>query len=345
VVVVAVLASLLVSRQVSRPLERLAREAQDVGRLHFESREIAHSLVREVDALAAAMEHMKGGLRSFQKYVPIDLVQLLIASGREADLGGEKREVTILFSDIADFTSIAEESTPEELVELLREYLTLLSKEIAKAGGTVDKYIGDAVMAFWGAPTANPQHAAAACIAATACQSAVQRLNDVWVKSGKRPFLTRIGVHTGEVVVGNIGSNDRLNYTVIGDPVNLASRLEGLNKVFGTQTLISETTYVLAKEAVAARPLDYVAVKGKRNPVLVYELLGLRSDPDSAREALIEAYRQALEYYRQQDWANAAGWFEEALRLRPDDPPSLVLRSRCKAFEINPPGPDWISLQ
>ena len=341
VLVLGVLLSLFVAAQVARPLERLAREADAVGHFQIAPQPIAHSFVREVDRLAVAMEDMKGGLRSFQKYVPADLVRALLASRQDANLSGELRTVTIFFSDVADFTAIAEELRPEELVERLREYLTALSQEIQATGGTVDKYIGDAVMAFWGAPTTDPEQAQAACAAALRCQAALQGLHARWRAQGRQPFATRIGVHTGEVVVGNIGSEARLNYTVIGDAVNLASRLEGLNKHYGTRILISESTFQAAGATVVARPIDYVSVKGKRRPVLIYELLGPKGEAEAGSSELAAVQGEALARYRQQDWEEAIRLFERVLALRADDPPARLMIARCRAYQASPPGPEW----
>ena len=230
VLTLAVLGSLTIARQVARPLEQLTGQVAAVGRLQFEARPVPHSIIQEVDDLAAATEEMKAGLRSYQKYVPADLVRTLSEAGQEAKPGGESRTVTIYFSDIADFTPVAEGLPPALLVEHLGEYLKTQSDEILATQGTVDKYIGDSIMAFWGAPRPNAQHALSACTTALRNQQKLQELRGKWKKEGKPLFYTRIGVHTGEVVVGNIGSESRLNYTVMGDAVNLASRLNVSNR-------------------------------------------------------------------------------------------------------------------
>jgi adenylate cyclase len=341
VLALAVLISLAVAAQVARPLERLAEDAKAVGQLRFAAHPVAHSIIREVDHLAVAMEDMKGGLRSFQKFIPADVARAFVSSRQEASFGGERRRVTILFSDIEGFTSLSEELSPEELVDRLHEYLNVVSQGIVVGGGTVDKYIGDAVMAFWGAPAANPQHAAMGCTAALSCQAALRGLASQWQAAGKAPFHTRIGVHTGDVVVGNIGSDARLNYTIIGDAVNLASRLEGLNKYYGTRILISEPTFEEARSVIVARPVDYVSVKGKRIPVVIYEPLDLRAAGNTGAEALAELFGQALQHYRQQDWSAAIKLLAEVVRVRPDDPPAHLLLSRCRAYQATPPAPDW----
>jgi adenylate cyclase len=337
----AIVVSMLVSRQVAEPLEHLAEEAAAVGHLQLEAHLVAHSIILEVDRLATASEEMKTGLRSFQKYVPADLVRALLDSGQEAKLGGERQTVTIFFSDIADFTTISEATASEALVAHLGVYLGALSEEILKLGGTVDKFIGDAIMAFWGAPVPNPGQAVAACVAAWRCQQRLRELRPGWVAAGQPAFHTRIGIHTGEVIVGNIGSAARMNYTVIGDTVNLASRLEGLNKHYGTEVLLSEQTYQGAKEGIVARPIDWVAVKGRAEAVLVYELLGLAGQVEPATATLAKRYADALACYRRRDWREALRLLEEVIRLRPHDAPSLGLIARCRQYLETPPGEGW----
>jgi adenylate cyclase len=341
VLAIAIFLSLGVSRLVARPLELLAREAAAVGRLDVEARAPVRSPVLEVDRLARAAEEMKTSLRSFRKYVPADLVQALMASGTEAEPGGENKILTVFFCDVANFTTISEGMTPRALVAHLGEYLEALSAEIVAAGGTVDKYVGDGIMAFWGAPAENPRHATDACVAAVRCQQRLCKLRDRWTAEGKPPFHVRIGLNTGEVVVGNVGSSARLNYTVIGDPVNVASRLEGLNKEYGTRILLSESTYREASSAIVARPLDLVSVKGKTEPVLVYELLGLRGEVEVETEALAELFTAALACYGERAWADAIGLLEQTLPLRPRDEPALRLIERCRALREQPPCPEW----
>jgi adenylate cyclase len=196
-------------------------------------------------------------------------------------------------------------------------------------------------MAFWGAPLENPAHALAGCKAALASQAALRELRKQWAAEGKPALFTRVGIHTGEVVVGNIGSPDRLNYTVMGDSVNLASRLEGLNKFYGTEILISQSTYGKAREGIVARPLDWVSVKGKTEAVLVYELLGLKGEAAPGCEELVKVHADALKCYRCRDWAGAIERFQQALTLRPEDDPASILLDRCRGYQASPPGEDW----
>jgi adenylate cyclase len=341
VLALAILLSTYLARRVAGPLEQLATVAIEAGHLRLESRPPIRSVVQEVDRLANAAEEMKAGLRSFEKYVSGDLVRTLLASGQEASLGGEKRVVTVLFTDIAGFSAIAESMPSEVLVAHLGDYLGALSDVILQSGGTVDKFIGDAIMAFWGAPVVNPHHAAAACLAVHRCRLRLHELQSGWLAAGKPAFHTRFGLHTGEVIVGNIGSPARMNFTVIGDAVNLASRLEGLNKYYGTEILLSEQTYEEVKEVIVARPIDRVAVKGRAEAVPIYELLGLPSEVDAATRELAGLYATALSAYQERQWGKAVGALEEVRQRWPDDGPSRVLLERCRQYLATPPGEGW----
>ncbi len=337
----AILLSIYLSRQVSRPLEALADRALAAGRLRLDAGPRVESIVLEVDQLARAADAMRVGLRSFGKYLPVDLVRGLLDSGQEARLGGERRELTIAFTDIAGFTSTAEGLTSDQLVGHLGDYLAAVSRAVTDSGGTVDKYIGDAVMAFWGAPVPRPDHAAAACVAAVRCQQRLAELRPGWEAAGRPPFHTRYGVHTGEVTVGNIGSPARMNYTVIGDAVNLASRLESLNKHYGTSALVSGETLRAAGGVVAARVVDVVAVAGRGEAVTVYELLGLASEAGAAEAELIGLSADALAAFRARRWDETLTLLDSIHRLRPDDGPARVLAERCRRFLAWPPPDDW----
>ena len=336
----AVAVSLYISSQVAGPLENLAKAAERIGRLQVGAEPVRHSVVLEVDRLAVAVEDMKTGLRSFQKYVPADVVRGLVETRSEAQFGGQRRCVTTLFCDIVDFTAHSERLSPEHLVDHLREYLTALTEEVMAAGGAVDKYIGDAVMAFWGAPADDASHAAAACQAALNIQDRLVALREKWHGEGRTPFYSRIGINTGDVIAGNIGSDARLNYTVIGDAVNLASRLEGINKLYGTEAIISESTYFAAMPFISARPLDWVAVKGKTEPVLVYELLGRGGEGVSTPE-WVDLYADALQSYRDRRWDEALAQLALVLEQRPGDPPSIRLRELCRDYAAAPPAENW----
>ena len=335
-VVVAVIVAWLLARRVSGPLITLAGEMAKAGKLHLEDVEDHSSMFKEIDMMNTALVQMKGGLRSFARYVPRDLVRTLVESGLDAELTGELRTLTIFFSDLEGFTSLAETRRPDDLVKFLGKYFDDISRIIANESGTIDKYMGDGIMAFWGAPTKVEDHAARACIASLMCQRRVKELS----KQGTN-LATRIGLATGEVLVGNIGSYERMNYTVMGDIANLASRIEGINKQYGTSLMISEATFEAAKDVIVARPVDVVAVKGKKQGVPIYELLALRSDKDTAAEAVAEKSTRALDAYLERKFAEAAALWDEIIADRPDDQAATVMRDRAVEFTAASPPPEW----
>ncbi len=230
------------------------------------------SRVLELENLSSAIADMAGGLAAFRKYIPADLVKMLVREGVEPRPGGAIRNLTVLFADIAGFTGLSER-LGDQIIPLLSSYLDTMSREVSAHGGTIDKFIGDAVMAFWGAPATNADHAVDACRAALACQKALRAsgLND----DHGRPLRVRIGINSGDMLVGNIGSEFRLNYTVIGDAVNIASRLEGANKEYGTDIIIGEETRRLAGDRIHVRELDRLMVYGRVGGLAIYELLGV----------------------------------------------------------------------
>ncbi len=335
-VVVAVIVAWLLARRVSGPLTTLAGEMAKAGKLHLEDVEDHSSMFKEIDMMNTALVQMKGGLRSFARYVPRDLVRTLVESGLDAELTGELRTLTIFFSDLEGFTSLAENRRPDDLVKFLGKYFDDISRIIANERGTIDKYMGDGIMAFWGAPSVVEDHAARACIASLMCQRRVAELS----KQGTN-LATRIGLATGEVLVGNIGSYERMNYTVMGDIANLASRIEGINKQYGTSLMISEATFEAAKDVIVARPVDVVAVKGKKQGVPIYELLALKTDKDSVSETLAEKSTRALEAYLARDFAAAAALWNEILADRADDQAATVMRDRAALFTAEPPPSEW----
>jgi adenylate cyclase len=331
-----------ISKTMSRSLSSLAGEVAKVGRLDLASDGTVNSRLLEVHNIAEAVDGMRNGLRSFKKYVPADLVAHLNAQRKEAVLEGERRELTVFFSDIADFTSIAERLPAEALVENLGVYFDGISTIIHEHLGTLDKYIGDSVMAFWGAPIPRDNHAVLACASALACQAFLDDLRRRWTQSDQPIFDTRIGIHTGEVIVGNIGSAMRMNYTCIGDNVNLASRLEGLNKYYGTRIILSDACFGQLAGQFAVRKLDVVAVKGKAKGILIYELLGHTNDVAATTLALAEQYGRAFDLYLNRQWEQARAMFLEALALADGkDTPCALLASRCEQYEAAPPDADW----
>jgi len=245
-----------------------------------------------------------------------------------------------MFSDIRGFTTLSEQLTPEALVSLLNEYLTAMTNIVFKYDGLLDKYIGDAIMAVFGAPIDQPDHALRAGRTAIEMMDELHRLQDKW-RSENRPIIDiGIGINSGDMVVGNMGSEMRFDYTVMGDNVNLASRLEGLNKEYGTHIIVSEYTQERIKDELLTRELDAVRVKGKKLPVRIFELLGEQKDAD-LHLPYIRLFEAGLERYRTQQFDKAIALFQQVLTLRPNDPPSRLYLSRCAELKAQPPAPDW----
>ncbi len=340
-VLLIVFIAAVLSKLVTDKLRRIADETSKVAQFHLEPLPVVSSPITEIGRLGRAVEEMKAGLRSFQKYVPADLVRLILESGDEARLGGTRKNITIYFSDIAQFTSVSEQLAPEELVELLAEYLEAMTGEMMLAGGTVDKYIGDAIMAFWGAPKPVPDHPLVACRTALVNQRTLARLREKWSGQGRPSIRARIGLHTGEAIVGNFGSESRLDFTAIGDAVNLASRLEHLNEHYGTEILMSDTTARHVRNDVVSRPLDRVAVKGKQHSVIIHELIGQVDDVSSEHVERAQLFGEAFEHYQKRQWDHAIGLLDELSRLDPEDTPIAILRERCAAYRNAPPPEDW----
>ena len=339
--VFAVGAGFLFARRISEPLSLLEEEMNLVKRFEMQSDQEIHSFLEEVDNMAVSFHGMKQGLRSFQKYVPDDLVRELISMGKEAVHGGERKKIAIYFSDLVGFTSISEQLSPEELVELLDEYFETCSQKILDHKGTIDKYIGDSIMAFWGAPSPLPNHSFHACEAALSINESLFRLDKKWTKEGKPVLKQRIGIHTGDAIVGNFGSKKRMNYTALGDSVNLASRMEGLNKFYGTEILISETVHEEVKDFMIARKVDKVAVKGKLESTAIYELICKKENATTELLIWIELFHQGFSFYLERDWENASLKFKNVLELKKEDTVSKIFIERCKIFKNNTPPPNW----
>jgi adenylate cyclase len=339
-VLLAVVLGYIFSRRLSRPLNELAHEMDKIQNFDLSSGKTIVSSITDVQNMVTSFYKMRQGLRSFGKFVPADLVRQLIAQEGDAHLQGEKRQLTVHFSDIEGFTTISENIPPEQLVELLAEYLGEMSRIIAEENGTVDKYIGDAVMAFWGAPQSVADHAHRAARAALRCQKRLAELETKWQAEGKPVFRARIGLNTGDMIVGNMGSAERLNYTVIGDAVNLASRLEGINKYYGTWIIIGETTQKLIADAYATRLLDFVAVKGKSEAIRIYELVSEKNAIDDETARFIAHYETAMGHYRNQQWDAAEKEFRAALGVRPDEAAAMML-GRIAEFRHQSPPAGW----
>lgn len=278
---------------------------------------------------------------TFSYYVSKDIINDLLANPKKIKLGGEEKEMTILFSDIRGFTTISEKLSPRELVELLNDYLTAMSDVIMSRRGVVDKYIGDAIMAFWGAPLEAKNHAELACQSALKMIKCLNEKKNDWREKYGVDLNIGIGLNTGKVVVGNMGSNQRFDYTVMGDSVNLASRLESITKQYGVRVVVSEFTYQPLKELFVWRYLDRVAVKGKQTGVKIYELVCELSELEDSIKKLLGAFSVALDYYNERQWSEAILEFEKILSEFPSDAPAQVYLERAREFLNNPPAADW----
>ena len=327
---------ILTLRTVRRGLGQISGSSRRLREFDFAPARPA-TFFRDIQEAMEGLELAKTAMRAMSKYVPVDLVRLLYRTGREPELGGELMTVSLLFSDIKGFTGLAERLPPNELARVLGRYFEVMAGAIQECGGTIDKYIGDAIMAVWNAPSATPDHARRACEAALAAQAAADALFASPEWEGRPPLVTRFGLHTGEVLVGHFGAPDRLSYTCLGDGVNLAARLEGLNKQYGTTLLVSDAVREAVGPAFVFRFLDVVAVSGKGQAVRVYELLGSEAAA-GPRVERAKAYEAALALYLGREFARALAAFEA---VAAEDPPAAVLASRCRSFSRNPPPPDW----
>ncbi|MHB0982403.1 MAG: adenylate/guanylate cyclase domain-containing protein [Thiobacillus sp.] len=341
-----------VTRSLVDPVKRLVggTRAVEAGDLDVEILVRTHD---ELATLATSFNHMVVGLRekerireTFGQYVDPRIVKTLLENRIGADKG-ERQVMTVFFSDLEGFTRLCEGLTPDAAVRFLNRYFSMMAEVVRSRQGIVDKYIGDSVMAFWGPPFTDPaDHARLGCLAALEQMAQLDAFR-AWLPEmfGVRDNLpevnVRMGIASGEVTVGNIGSETSRGYTVIGDIVNLASRLEQANKFYGTRILASEATRTLAGDTLAFREIDSLRVAGKLEPVRVYELLGLAAEVSNSDQQRVQTYEAGLARYRAQDWDAAEAAFRECLAIEPKDQPGQVMLARIAAFRQAPPGADW----
>jgi adenylate cyclase len=280
--------------------------------------------------------------RALASVIPPGVAQQIARAPERVKLGGERRTLTLLFTDLQGFTSFSETVEANVISRMLSEYLAAMTAVVFEYGGTLDKFIGDALMAFWNAPLDDAEHARHGCEAALAMQAALHILNEKWSDRALPAQMMRIGMHTGPVSVGNMGTPRRFAYTAVGDSVNLAARLEPLNTEYGTWLCVSQATVEAAGSGFLVRFLDLVAVKGKAVPVAVYELLGRADDAElqACWAPLLEPYHQGIRLYRARQFGAARVCFEAALRVRADAPSALYV-ARCDAMAADPPPPEW----
>ena len=330
----AMVAAWLGARTVSRPLTALASAVRRVGRGDFETR-VPPGGADEVGEVSRAVNEMISGLKegvfvknTFKRYLSASVVDQIIKDPSSLKLGGEERELTVFFSDMSGFTEMSEKLKPQELIGLINEYLSAMTDSIFLQEGTLDKYEGDAVMAFWGAPLAQPDHARRACWAALDNRSRLKELCKDWERRGLPSFDIRIGINTGSMIVGNVGSHARMEYTVLGDAVNTGSRLEQLSKHYGTHILISEATRDAAGGAVETREVDLIELRGKKKHIRVYELLGLPGQIPAAKLAGYRLYEHGLVALREGRLSEAEAALRSAIVALGEDRPSALLLER-----------------
>ena len=325
------------SSVISRPLERLARNVdmiQDLGIAH--RLPVVSSPVREINTLSRAIDTLDNAVQSFSSFVPVGLVKQLLDSDQKLTLGGHSRFLTIFFCDIESFATIAEEMPSQEILLRVSSYLEIVIKAVNDQHGTIDKFMGDGVMAFWGAPALLEDHAWRACVAALTIRREMKALNARWQAEGLRPFNIRIGIHCDAVMVGNIGSHERMSYTVMGDGVNIASRLEAINKEYGSHVCVSHSVFREAGERLCVRPIEDVAVKGRRGKIPIYELMGVFGDAaeiEPAAESVEVAgmTKAAYDAVTAGDTVRALELYREIARRFPQDPVAAELIRRLGA--------------
>ncbi|WP_158089299.1 adenylate/guanylate cyclase domain-containing protein [Magnetofaba australis] len=345
-VAVAILCFMALSMLLTKPLGAVVNETERIRRFDLSGELMGASHIREVSQLVDAVETMKRSLRSFSVYVPKEIVRAIVEEDNETNISSRRQPLTLMFSDIRGFTNISEKLDPEELVGSLSEYMETMSAQIHRHHGAIDKFIGDAIMALWNAPKADYDHVANACMATLSCRAAGHALAELFESQGRAPFYTRFGVHTGEAVVGNVGSKDRMQYSAFGDVVNMAARLESMNKQYGTELLVSQQVAEKVNGRFLLRRVDCVIPVGSTTPMSIYELLGeldqgsplAASSYENARCGL---WHEAMNLYDARQWENAEAVFQRYVTEYPDDIAGKKLLNRCRQFVTLPPSLDW----
>jgi adenylate cyclase len=334
-IVLQVLLIYALSRRIAWPLEQLEAQVAEVQRFSTQRSKPITSPIREIASLATAVDTLQTAIGAFSAFVPRELVKQLIGPGNELALGGRSRFLTVMFTDLESFSTLAESTPAQELLKRISAYFEIVTRAVNQEAGTLDKFIGDGVMAFWGAPAELDDHAYHACVAALRIQLKMNELNARWAADGMPPLTVRIGIHSDAVLVGNIGSMERMSYTVMGNGVNIAARLEGTNKEFGTRICISHAVFREAGERLWLRRVGMVTVKGRRSDLAVYELLGIRG-AEPALEASPEARRLcqlselAHEAFDRCEWGTAEGRFRAIAEAYPDDKLARIMVERAQ---------------
>lgn len=340
IIALAVMMVIHISRLLTRPIHDVVQETERIRRFDLSGEFRTDSNIVEIRTLARSVQAMKNALHSFSVFVPKDIVRDLIARGDTANLGGQRRQVTILFSDIENFTGISEDLPPEAVMQYLSDYFEALNRPIHDHDGVVDKFIGDAIMAIWNAPRADDHHVAHACLAALACRAVSEQRRQVALATGQPAFRTRFGLHVGEAVVGTVGSLDRMQFTVLGANVNLASRVEALNKHYGTDILVTSQVEQVVRDRFLLVPIDLVQPVGVVQPVELFALLG---ENDGRHADALATWRQIIGLFRAGDWVRCLALLDRFdSPLLPTDTLDLY-RQRCRRL-IDQPPTDWTAV-
>jgi adenylate cyclase len=335
-VIILALASLFIlyfAHTIALPILALAREIRKIQHFDLSSQTRVTSDIAEIKAMDTSIDAMRSAIRSFSRYVPKEVVKTLVSNSHPIALGGDNKELVVFFSDITGFTSIAEPLSPEAITELLTDYFSILTGKILATQGTIDKYTGDGIMAFWGAPTPVAEPAAAACLTALSAQHEIALFNRRQQSKGAPILPTKMGIGLGQAMVGNIGTPDRMNYTALGDIVNTVARLQSLNQTYGTRIIVGQKAVQAAGPAFLFRPLDHVEIKGKREKFTIFELVGLLEGPPelcatTAQQQLCTEFTTAYETFHQGRQAQAHALFEKLHTAFPEDTPTLLYLRR-----------------
>ena len=299
---------------------------------------------KQIEEAHIKLQYFNNNLRrAFSTYLSEDVVEEIVSDPTRLQLGGIKRHMTVLFTDVKNFSRIAEALAPEQLVDLLNYYLSSLSDVILNQKGTIDKYQGDAIVSFFGAPLELPDHALRACVSAVIMKRMEAEINNYVEENNlsPTPLLTRIGINSGDMVVGNMGTQKKMNYTIIANAVNLAARLEGLNKQYGTWVMASEATIMETKGLLLTRRLDRVRVVGINEPVRVHEVLEIKADASDTLREQVNRFHNALDLFEARSWKDAEAAFNHVLGITPNDKVSLLYIDRCRQYQKAPPLNDW----
>jgi len=339
-VVLAILGVLLASFMLSRSISRIAAKTERIRDLDFSDRTRVDSRITEIMRLSDSVERMREGLEVFGRYVSKNLVHQIMRSPETAGVGGRRREITVMFTDIEGFSRIAETMEPELLTSRLSRYFDALGSAILVNHGTIDKYIGDSIMAFWNAPEPDPDHVANACRAALQAAAAGRQLSEKWRQLGRPGFRTRFGLHTGLAVVGNVGAREHINYTLVGAVANQASRMEGLNKMYRTEILATGEVARTTAGRFVWRQIDRIVAAGTTEVHEIHEPMG-EIDAAAEHADFLVQWRAGREAYGAGRFDDALAAFNAAAALRPDDGPCRVFVERCQTFLRDGPPPGW----